>query len=357
MQRVLITNANYRNCRRAIEEALSAFPLAIRGRKVLVKINGMTDTEPEQGLILHPAFLRALLGLLEEMGAGEIMVGDNPGINYYGRNEAAFKASGLWEAAGAHYLNLGREARLVPFDPTYMNSVFPSSAVLDADIVISVPKFKTHARAGLSVALKNSFGILPGAQKSNLHHRAPAPRDFARMLAQVFRLRPPDLVIVDGILAGQGIGPYSPDLRYLGLVMASDNGVAMDATVARMMGYDPDQAPLLRFAQELGLGSYREEDIEVMGNFAPIPGFTVPPLADISSTEPIGYKGGMAESPFYRPKVDASKCDGCCICAEGCPPGALTMSEGLPRLDASLCVPCFCCQEVCPRQAIAVGKV
>ena len=358
MSRVLIARASYRDCRGAIEEALAAFPLAIRGRKVLVKVNAMEGTEPEAGVITHPAFLRALVGVLEEMGPGQIMVGDNPAMPFCGRNEAAFKVTGLWEAAGRHYENLGREARLVPFDPAYIKSVYVSKALLDADVVISVPKFKTHARAGISVALKNSYGILPGAQKANIHHRVPAPLDFARMLVQVFRLRPPDLIIVDGILAGQGQGPHSVDLRYLGLVMASDNAVALDATIARMIGYEPEQVPLLHYAQELGVGSYREEDIEVVGPFAPIPGFRIPPLADLNSTEPINYliRGLIGEMPFYRPKIDASRCDGCRLCADGCPPGALTMSEGLPRLDASLCVPCFCCQEVCPQQAIVLSK-
>ncbi|MDP2659472.1 MAG: DUF362 domain-containing protein, partial [Dehalococcoidia bacterium] len=214
MPSVLIAQASYRDCRGAIEEALSAFPLSVRGRKVLVKVNAMSDTEPEAGVITHPGFLRALVGALEEMGPGEIMVGDNPAMPLSGRNEAAFRATGLWEAAGGHYYNIGREARLVPFDPAYIKSVFVSKAVLDADVVISVPKFKTHARAGISVALKNSYGTLPGAQKANLHHRVPAPVDFARMLVHVFRLRPPDLFIVDGILAGQGQGPHSTDLRY-----------------------------------------------------------------------------------------------------------------------------------------------
>src|SRR3989304_2571932 len=151
MSRVLIAQASYRDCRGAIEEALSAFPLPIRGRRVLVKVNAMSDSEPEAGVITHPVFLRALVGALKELGPGEIMVGDNPAMPLSGRNEAAFKSTGLWEAAGGHYYNIGREARLVPFAPAYIKSVFPSKAMLDADVVISVPKFKTHARAGISV--------------------------------------------------------------------------------------------------------------------------------------------------------------------------------------------------------------
>lgn len=357
MQRVLITRASYGDCRKVVEAALSAFPVPVRGRKVLVKVNGMAGTEPEEGIITHPDILRALVRLLEEMGAGQIQVGDNPGIAYYGRNEAAFAESGLLEAAGGHYCNLGKEARAVPFDPSFIKQVFPSSAVLDADVVISVPKFKTHARVGVSVGLKNSFGTLPGAQKANMHHLAGSPVNFSRALVEVFRLRPPDLFIVDAVLGGQGMGPHSPDLRYLGLLMASDNAVALDSTVARMVGYEPDQVPLLRFAQEVGLGSCREEDIEVIGTLERLRGFAIPPLADIISTDNIHYGGGMAETPHFRPIVDNTRCDGCRVCADGCPAGALTMSKGLPLLNAAACVPCYCCKEACPQQAIAMGKL
>ena len=356
MHKVLITTATYRDCRRAVEEALEAFPVRVRGRKVLVKVNGMNGAEPEEGVVTNPAVLKALLDSLVRRGAGEILIGDNPGVTFYGKNQTGFLGSGLGDVAGEHYCNLGKEARVVLFDPAFIDRVFVSRAVMEADVLISVPKLKTHARVGISVALKNNFGTLPGAQKANLHQRAPAPVDFARMLVEVYRLRPPDLVIVDGILAMEGIGPYSRELRYLGLVLGSDNAVALDATVARLMGYTPDEVPLLRFAQAAGLGSYREEDIQIAGPLEPIPGFKRPPLQDLVSSLPVNYVGLMGEAPTYRPKVDPPKCDGCRICAEVCPPGALSMANGLPHLDPNLCVPCYCCQESCPREAIALGR-
>lgn len=352
MQKVLITKASYRDCRIAVEEALKTFPLAVEGRRVLVKVNGMNGAEPEEGTVTNPAILKALLESLEQRGAGRILVGDNPGVTFYGKNETSFLSNGFGDVAADYYCNLGKEARAMPFDPAFMDRVFVSRAVMEADIVISVPKFKTHARVGLSVALKNNFGTLPGAQKANLHHRAPAPVDFARMLVEVFRLRPPDLIIVDGVLAMEGIGPYSRELRYLGLILASDNAVALDATVARMMGYDAGQVPLIRFAQEAGLGSHHVEDTQVLGSGDPIPGFKRPPLEDIVSGLPVKYVGLMGEAPAYRPKIDVAKCDGCRICADVCPPGALAMANGLPRLEPALCVPCYCCQESCPRGAI-----
>jgi len=356
LQKVLITEASYKDCRRAVELALSTFPLQVRGKKVMVKINAVAGAEPEQGMYTHPSVVHTLVTLLEEMDPAEILVGDNPGVALYGRNRDAFVGTGLLEASKGHYCNIGKEARPVPFNPEFIKTVFPSRAILDADVYISVPKFKTHSRGGVSIGLKNNYGILPGGQKSNLHHRVPRPIDFGRMLMEVYRVRPPDLIIVDAILGAQGIGPYSADLVYMGLIMASDNGVALDATAARMMGYDPAEVPIIRFAHEAGVGSFREEDIEILGKFQRIPGFTKPPLGDLTTTELMTFAGRMAEIPSLRPKVDASRCDGCSVCADGCPGGALSMSNGLPQLEASLCVPCFCCKEVCPREAIEMLK-
>lgn len=356
MHRVLVARASYRDCRGAVEQALAAFPLPIRGRKVLVKVNSMNGAEPEEAIVTHPAVLRAVLESLDKMGAGEVAVGDNPGVNCYGKNEPTLRANCLGEVAGEHYVNLGREARAVPFYPEFVDQVFVSRAILDADVVISLPKFKTHIRVGVSCALKNNFGTLPGAQKANMHRRASTAVGLARALVEVYRLRPPDLVITDAILVMEGDGPYSRELRYLGLVLASDNGVAMDATVARMMGYDPAQLPLLRFAQEAGLGSYREDDIQVLGPWDPIPSFRRQALEEVNSLVPIASTGLIAEVPEFRPAVDAGKCDGCRICAVACPPGALTMANGLPQLEPALCVPCYCCQESCPQEAIVMGQ-
>jgi uncharacterized protein (DUF362 family)/NAD-dependent dihydropyrimidine dehydrogenase PreA subunit len=356
MHKVLIANTTYQDCREAVTQIFAAFPLAIRGKRVLVKPNLVKPAEPEAGLITHPAILQAVVEKVEELGASEIIVGDNVGGGSYGRNEATFIEAGMMGAARGHYRNIGKEAHLLPFDPTFIEYVFVSREVLEADLFISVPKFKTHRFVGLSVAIKNNFGILPGAQKANFHARVKTPVDFARLQVEVFRLRPPDLTIVDGVLAMQGPGPFSAELRYLGKVLAADNGVALDATVARMMGYDPSQVPLLRFAQDRGLGSYKAEDIEILGCLETIPGYVMPPLAEITSTVPREHTGRLAQAALFRPLIEPQKCDGCAICAQVCPPGALRMTETLPALDASLCIPCYCCQESCPREAITMAS-
>ena len=188
-----------------------------------------------------------------------IVVGDNPGLFSYGANEESFTQTGLMEAAKGHYQNIGNDSQKVAFNPKFMPTVSVSQAVLDADIVISLPKFKTHGLTVLTGAIKNSYGILPGAQKAMLHKAAGSPERFHEVIVDVFRLRVPDLFIVDAVVGMEGNGPASPDLRDIGLILASDNAVAVDAVIATMMGCDPGRLRFLQKAKEAGSGRLRTQ--------------------------------------------------------------------------------------------------
>ncbi len=116
---------------------------------------------------------------------------------------------------------------------------------------------KTHGMTMLSGAVKNNYGLLAGAQKSWYHYYSEKPELFAEILIEMYRLRPPDLVIMDGILAMEGYGPCSPEVRRVNKVLASTDAVALDAVMARMMGFRTDEVPYLRIARDLGIGRDR----------------------------------------------------------------------------------------------------
>ena len=221
-----------------------------------------------------------MVARVEALGASEIVVGDNPGVVSYGANEESFRRTGLMGMLPAAVTrNIGTDSVTVPFNPDFMPSVSISRAVLESDVVISLPKFKTHGLTVLSGAIKNSYGILPGAQKARLHRAAGSQERFHELLVDVFRLRVPDLFIVDAVVGMEGNGPASPDLREVGLVLAADNGVALDAVIATLMGCEPARLRFLRRAQELGLGEYDLGRIEIEGDLKPIPNFKLPPFS------------------------------------------------------------------------------
>ena len=236
MHRVMIQPASYDNCTEAVDRAFEKFTLKITGKKVIIKHNLLRSSSADEHIVTHPALLRAVVQKVEVLSPAKIVVGDNPGLFGYGDNEKCFRETGLMAAAGPYYRNIGDAVRKLPFNPDFMPQIGVSSDILDADILISLPKFKTHGLTVMTGAIKNSYGILPGAQKANLHRLAGSAHRFHQVIVEVFRRRVPDLFIMDAVVGMEGNGPASPDLREIGLVLAADNAVAMDAVAARMMG-------------------------------------------------------------------------------------------------------------------------
>jgi uncharacterized protein (DUF362 family) len=268
-------------------------------------------------------------------------VGDNPGFFSYGANEESFKKTGLMEAAKGHYQNIGNDSQKVNFNPAFMPTVSLSQIVVEADIVISLPKFKTHGLTVITGAIKNSYGFLPGAQKAKLHRAAGSPEQFHEMLVDVFRLRIPDLFLMDAVVGMEGNGPASPDLRNIGLILASANAVAMDAVMATMMGCEPGRLRFLRKAKEAGLGDYDLKAIEVIGDLKPLPNFKLPPLGGEASVQNEAMQTLIHKRTLLRPEADPELCTGCGTCVEQCPVSALSLNNNIPQVDADTCITCF----------------
>lgn len=352
MHQVMIQPAGYDTVRGAVERVFQRFPLDCSGKRVVIKPNVLRASQAVEGIVTHPAVLRAVVEKVESLGPASLVVGDNPGLFSYGANEAAFEQTGLMAAAGGHYRNIGLDAVPVPFQREYLDTVTVSRAILDADILISLPKFKTHGLTVMTGAIKNSYGILPGAQKARLHKIAGSPAQFHELVVAVYRLRVPDLFIVDAIVGMQGNGPASPDLRDIGLILAGDNGVAVDAVIATMMGVDPGRLGFLRRAAADGLGSWRLADIHVDGVLSLLPDFQLPPLGGEALQNNAAVQEMLESKSRLTPQADPEGCTGCGTCVEQCPAEALTLMDALPEVDMTRCVTCFCCQEMCPEKVM-----
>ncbi len=355
MSKVLIHPASYENASLAVEKAFELFPLELRGKKVLIKPNVLRASEAREGIVTNPAVLRAVVDKVEALGAASIVVGDNPGLFDYGANEESFRKTGLMEASKGHYQNIGDYSVKMGFKAEFLPSVSVSRAVMEADVVISLPKFKTHGLTVITGAIKNSYGILPGAQKAMLHKAAGSPERFHEVVVEVFLLRVPDLFIVDAVVGMEGNGPASPDLRDIGLILASDNAVAMDSVIVTMMGCEPGCLRFLQKAKEAGLGDYDPGTIEVIGELKRLPDFKLPPMGGESLIRNEAIQQMIHSRTVLRPQADAARCTGCGTCIGHCPVSALSMDDkNLPAADAGACIACFCCQEMCPEKAIAL---
>ena len=352
--KVLIRPATYESAREAVDRAFELFPLNLREKRVLIKPNVLRASEIKEGICTHPAVLRAVVEKVETMKPAAIVVGDNPGMMSYGANEESFRQTGLLEAAKGYYQNIGNDSLRIDFNPAFLPTVSISRAVLEADVIISLPKFKTHGLTVITGAIKNSFGFLPGAQKAKLHKAAGGPGPFHDVIVDVFRLRVPDLFIVDAVIGMEGNGPASPDLRAIGLILASDNAVALDAVIAQMMGLAPERLRFLRRAKELGLGAYDPNTIEIIGEPKQLAGFKVPQLGGEAILQNEAVQTFLYKKTLLRPQADPELCTGCATCVDQCPVSALSMDDNLPQVDVDACITCFCCQEICPEKAITL---
>lgn len=355
MHQVMIHPATYADCRIAVDRAFELFPQNIAGKKVVIKPNVLRTSKAEEHIVTNPALLRAVIEKVEELSPTALVVGDNPGLFNYGDNENSFKETGLMAAAKGYYKNFGDTTQHLAFNPDFMPEVGVSTEIMAADILISLPKFKTHGLTVLTGAIKNSYGILPGAQKARLHRLAGTPERFHELIVEVFRLRVPDFFIMDAVVGMEGNGPASPELREIGLILAADNAVALDAVVARMMGVDPARLRFLQKAKALGLGDFDADMIKVEGVMPILANFKLPPLGGEAIAGNQAIQQLLDSKVNVKPKADPELCTACGACIEHCPVSALTMQDAIPVVDVGICITCFCCQEICPEKAMRLS--
>lgn len=354
MSKVLVIEAEYESLRPALDRVFEEFPLDVAGKTVLLKPNMIGQYAPETHANTHPSLVRALVEMLRGRGA-LVTVGDNPGTSGYGAVARSARISGLEEASLGAFENIGTDTRRVPLEGRG-TSVTVSRKVLDTDVLISLPKFKTHVFTRITGAVKNSYGFLVGGDKARLHLDFPGYRTFSEVLVEVYGLRVPDLAIMDAVVGIQGNGPQNRSLYRAGKLLASDDGVALDSVMSRMMGMRPDRIAMLELANRSGLGEIDPARIEVIGDAGRLRRFRrpVPSIPQVF--------GGTWTRIFFpdigRPRfdVDEGLCTTCGNCLEACPADAIVMGEGRPNYDYDNCIACYCCMELCPQTAITLHE-
>ncbi len=333
-----------------IRRVLSEFPLPWKGKRVLVKPNMLTPHPAEKGVTTHPSLVSAVVKELQGRGA-EVLVGDNPGIGGYGMSEKVARVSGILQAADGCFVNLAQNPVRHPVSSRFLDHAVVARHVLDADVIVNLPKLKTHVLTCITAAVKNTFGYLVGGDKMRVHSCARTPRQFAEALLDVYRIRPPELTIVDAVVAMEGNGPSKGPLRSLGKVLAGTDAISVDTVAAAMIGQDAASVPHLAIARRRGLGETTLDNITVSGAFEPVPDFKLP------TTFVPGIMGVVLNRFLSRwvncvPEVMDSLCVSCGICVDHCPVGAMQMEQGRPKADRDGCIHCYCCQEMCPEGAI-----
>lgn len=348
--------------RRAVREAvglLGGMSQFVREReRVLLKPNLLSAKGPERAITTHPSVVEALAEIVSEAG-GAPSIGDSPGGALRGVER-------VWRNTGMLELSERTGVPLVSFEASgaversgELRSYMIARPVLDADVIVNIPKMKTHVLTLYTGCVKNTFGAIPGFGKARVHNIAARPVPFSRHVVDVYSIVRPGLHVMDAVVAMEGNGPSGGRPREVGAILAGGDGVAVDAVAAAMMGCRERAVATTRIAAGRGLGVGERARIDVVGEDPAsfdTKGFVLP------ETRGFNFIPGFlvrALRPWVWAYPEMSKewgCRGeaCGLCVASCPVRAIVMTDSGPVVDRRTCVECLCCHEVCPEQAVRV---
>ena len=353
--------------RKALEAVISAsggLDWVKPGMRIGIKLNLCAARKPEAAATTHPAAAAELTRMLTARGA-EVVLGDSPGGPF-----VAPLMHRLYETAG---LRLCTEAggRLNE-DFGYTEAEFPEGKSLrrfayvdwlrSCDEIINFCKLKSHGMMGMTAAVKNLYGVIPGTHKSEYHYLHEDPMSFADMLVDLNEYVRPRLSLCDAVEIMEGNGPTMGTPRRLGLLLACGDPYRLDRLCAALLGLREREIPYLEAAKRRGLLAPDEPALTAMA--APYAledfqrsGATASWFA--RSEEDRGLrkllKAGMYVLFRSRP-APGRDCSGCGKCARDCPASAIAIRGGRARIDRRACIRCFCCQEFCPTGAMKVQR-
>jgi uncharacterized protein (DUF362 family)/Pyruvate/2-oxoacid:ferredoxin oxidoreductase delta subunit len=329
----------------------------IAGKSVLLKINLLSARDPDNAVTTHPEFVKALAAELIERGA-TVTIADSPGgLFTKGALQKVYDATGISrvadETGGELNFNTDHHFQKYP-EGRFTKNFIMCDYLTDQDLIIAVPKIKTHMLCGLTCASKIMFGIVPGTEKVKYHTRFPDPVDFSKMLLDLTDASGTDLFLVDGIIGMDGKGPAQGRPRKVGVIISGTDPLAIDLHIARMVGLKPDNLPILQAGFELGSIS-EDEDIETSGSgrdlrldekFKPASGG----VTSLMMPRPI--RRSIINLTTRKPKISHKRCVGCGICRDNCAGDAIKIKNSKAKIEYSKCIRCYCCHELCPHDAV-----
>ncbi|MDR7870444.1 MAG: DUF362 domain-containing protein [Tissierellaceae bacterium] len=330
------------------------------GDTVLLKANLIGPKSSDSAAVTHSEFIRALTRILKNMGC-TIWIGDSSGGAIAGIAPTAqsFKVSGYEKVSkeeGAIIKNFDKEGvfEVVP-KGKFKDKMYLAKPLIDADVVINVPKLKTHSSTIYTGAVKNVFGCIPGLRKAMYHKIAPDKEDFGEILTDIHEGAKFHLHIMDGIVSMEGDGPTAGSPYNANKILISTDPLALDTVAIKMLGMDIQEIDILSAARKTNLGEWDLNKITVDGDYN---SKSIPVLRNYKlpkkykSTKKRNSKAVIKVVDFFktRPFVNMKKCKSCNICVESCPIKVIDIKT--KKIDYDQCIECMCCHELCMHKAV-----
>ena len=222
-----------------------------KGDRVLLKPNLLTGSRPTKECTTRPELVYCIAKLVQAAG-GEPFLGDSPA---FGSARGVAEANGLlpW-AQKANLPIVEMHGKRYPIESADFDNFLLSKEAMEADVVINIPKVKSHVQLTMTLGVKNLFGCVPGKMKAWWHMEAGKDRQrFGTMLVETARAINPALTIIDGIIGHEGNGPMNGEPKNIGVLAASDNVFALDRAMAAVLAVAPERIPTLVESKRLGL--------------------------------------------------------------------------------------------------------
>lgn len=266
LPRVSIVRAGYtQDLYDVVRRLLVEHRVNVRGKRVVIKPN-LVEFDPGTTINTHPMLVHATLEGFRALGAADVRIAEGPGHRRVTLDLA--DAAGYFQTI-PHFedhftdLNLDDVSQVLLRDPfSRLNSLYFPNTALGADLIVSLPKMKTHHWVGATLSMKNFFGLVPGGiygwPKNVLHWAG-----IDECIADFHAAFPRHFAIVDGVVGMEGNGPIQGNPKPVGVVVAGMDMTAVDATCCRIMRINPSMIRYLRLAA--GPSRLAEEDIRQIG--------------------------------------------------------------------------------------------
>ncbi len=362
--RVSIVRCNdYSNAKDAIKEAIELIggleSIISPGSRVLLKPNVLAIRPPEDAVTTHPAVVSAMCELVSEVG-GIPVIGDGSGAARPDPTTTAeaFRVSGIEAAAsacGAEIINFETSGFVEVDVPgaKHFPRLYISKAILEADVIISLPKLKTHELTLYTGAVKNFFGTVPRKVRKQAHYLE--DRDlFGEAVVEIYSFVKPHLAVMDAVVGMEGDGPAGGTPAYMGVVMASYDCVALDVVASELIGFDPLKIPTNKAGLARGFGTMHPEIVgtaleEVKVKF-------VSPTGGIIALIPAFLRKMLRRHLTVKLFINTSKCALCKACVLNCSANAIEEVGEVLKINDEKCIQCYCCRELCPNDAVEIKK-
>lgn len=344
-----------------------------RNARVALKPNLLISSPPEDAVITHPEIFRAVARIVKKYKGKPILL-ESPAFTAL---RSTLDESGYREIIDSEGISVPADNETIilnNWDGEYYKQFEIIKSFMDVDILLNLPKFKTHGLTHITGAVKNLFGSIPGKKKSQWHFKARTREEFSGFLLDLygafiaeFNTDKRILHIMDAIVAmeGEGPGPLG-NPKKIGALLIGENAIALDYIIATIAGLDINNIPTIFEGMRRYPGFSSPEQIKLIGsdieglicdNFVPSRSsirsqiFRWPLTSDL-------FRNLFVQKPYPQEK----KCTRCFNCMAICPNKAISKPEkkhnkqGVPVFNYKKCIRCYCCVEICPEAALQMRK-